>query len=242
MIYRYMNCSTDGYFARGRHSCVVLRILPHGTHLRVVRILMHDTHWRVVRILPRGAHSRAWCAFSRVAHSRAWYALARGAYSPSWYAFSRVVRICAWCALQPHLRIAQLEILQQLISVRFGKCDNFPDRFGSDMQKFRFNIGRFGLFFGTDYIGSYCLEGPIHFGIGIGPGARTGTNRPNASSDCTPVVGLDGTHLKSKYLGILLAATGVDANRSLFPLAHADVDSENDENWLFFLRLLHDII
>ena len=50
------------------------------------------------------------------------------------------------------------------------------------MQKYRFNIGRFGLLFGTDYIGSYCLEGPIHFGIGIGPGVRTGTNRPNASS------------------------------------------------------------
>ena len=148
MIYRYMNCSTDGYFARGRHSHVVLRILPHGTHLRVVRILMHDTHWRVVHILPHGTHS---CA---------WYALARGAYSPPWYAFSRVVRICAWCALQPHLRIAQLGIPQQIISVRFGKCDNFPDRFGSDMQKYRFNIGQFGLLFGTDYIGSYCLEGP----------------------------------------------------------------------------------
>src|SRR5437667_291389 len=148
MIYRYMNCSTDGYFARGRHSRVVLRILPHGTHLRVVRILMHDTHWRVVRILPHGTHSRAW------------YVFARGAYSPSWYAFSRVVRICAWCALQPHLRIAQLGIPHQLISVRFGKCDNFPDRFGSDMQKYRFNIGRFRLLFGTDYIGSYCLEGP----------------------------------------------------------------------------------
>src|SRR5437773_8265835 len=138
---------------------------------------------------PESTHSHAWYAFSRVvrilargAHSRAWYALARGAYSPPWYAFLRVVRICAWCALQPHLRIAQLEILQQLISVRFGKRDNFPDRFGSDMQKFRFNIGRFGLFFGTDYIGSYCLEGPIQFGIGIGPGVRTSTNRPNASS------------------------------------------------------------
>ena len=52
------------------------------------------------------------------------------------------------------------------------------------MQKYRFNIGRFELLFGTDYIGSYCLEGPIHFGIAIGPGARTG-NRPNASSDST---------------------------------------------------------
>src|SRR5947207_9775852 len=172
MIYRYMNCSTDGYFTRGRHSRVVLRILPHGTHLRVVRIGAWCAFSPMVRILARGAHSRAWCilacgthshawcAFSRVVHSPAWYALARGAYSPPWYAFSCVVRICAWCASQPHLRIAQLGIPQQLISVRFGKCDNFPDRFGSDMQKYRFNIGRFGLFFGTDYIGSYCLEGP----------------------------------------------------------------------------------
>ena len=44
MIYRYMNCSSDGYFARGRHSRVALRILPHGTHLRVVRILARGTH------------------------------------------------------------------------------------------------------------------------------------------------------------------------------------------------------
>ena len=112
MIYRYMNCSTDGYFARGRHLRVVLRILPHGTHLHVVRIgawcafspmvriLARGTHWRlvrilargafsrVVRILTRGAHSRAWCAFSRVVHSRAWCILARGTYL-------RVVRLAA---------------------------------------------------------------------------------------------------------------------------------------------------
>src|SRR5436190_16211698 len=75
-------------------------------------------------------------------HSHAWYVFARGA------------------PCSPILRIAQLGIPQQLISVRFGKGDNFPDRFGSDMQKYRFNIGRFGLLFGTDYIGSYCLEGP----------------------------------------------------------------------------------
>src|SRR5437773_1331783 len=133
----------------------MVRILARGTHWRVVHILARGAFSRVVRILTRGTHSHAWCAFSHVVRI-----LTRGAYSPPWYAFLRVVRICEWCALQPHLRIAQLEILQQLISVRFGKCDNFPDRFGSDMQKFRFNIGRFGLFFGTDYIGSYCLEGP----------------------------------------------------------------------------------
>ena len=50
---------------------------------------------------------------------------------------------------------------------------------------------------------------------------------------CHPLIGLDGTHLKSKYQGILLAATGVDANGSLYPLTYAVVDAENDDNWLW---------
>ena len=40
-------------------------------------------------------------------------------------------------------------------------------------------------------------------------------------------------------VGILLGATGVDANDSLFPLAW---DIENNENWLWFLRNLHRVI
>ena len=58
MIYRYMNCSTDGYFARGRHSRVVLRILPHGTHLRMVRIRAWCAFSPTVRILARGTYLR----------------------------------------------------------------------------------------------------------------------------------------------------------------------------------------
>ena len=52
----------------------------------------------------------------------------------------------------------------------------------------------------------------------------------NGFGDCRPVLGLNGAHLKAKYLGILLAATGIDANGSLFPLAYAVVDAENDDN------------
>jgi len=55
---------------------------------------------------------------------------------------------------------------------------------------------------------------------------------------CHPLLGLDGTYLKSKYLRILLAATGVDALGSLYPLAFAVVDAENDVNWLWFLTIL----
>lgn len=52
---------------------------------------------------------------------------------------------------------------------------------------------------------------------------------------CQPIIGLNGTHLKHKYHGILLAATSVDGNHSLFPIVYVIVDQENDENWLWFL-------
>ena len=51
---------------------------------------------------------------------------------------------------------------------------------------------------------------------------------------------LDRTHLK--YRGILLAATAVDGNGCLFPVAHAIADQENDKNWLWLLQILHCII
>ena len=59
---------------------------------------------------------------------------------------------------------------------------------------------------------------------------------------CRPVLGLDGTHLNAKYRGVLLAATSLDANGSLFPLASAVVDAENDENWMWFVQLLREIV
>src|SRR5579859_3460838 len=59
---------------------------------------------------------------------------------------------------------------------------------------------------------------------------------------CRPILGLDVTHLKHKYQGILLAATAVDANGALFPLCYSVVDAENDDNWLWFLRTIRDIV
>jgi hypothetical protein len=59
---------------------------------------------------------------------------------------------------------------------------------------------------------------------------------------CRPLLGLDGTHLKTRYQGILLAATGVDAHGQLFPLVWAVVDAENNDNWLWMLRLLRQVL
>ncbi|KAK9067575.1 hypothetical protein SSX86_011686 [Deinandra increscens subsp. villosa] len=59
---------------------------------------------------------------------------------------------------------------------------------------------------------------------------------------CRPLIGLDRTVLKSKYLGTLLFATGFDGDGALFPLAFGVVDEENEENWMWFLSELHNLL
>ena len=49
-------------------------------------------------------------------------------------------------------------ILTRLTIGSFRKWDNFPDRFGSDIQKSRFKIGQFGSLLGTDSISSYPFK------------------------------------------------------------------------------------
>ncbi|KAL6847051.1 hypothetical protein ACP4OV_022904 [Aristida adscensionis] len=59
---------------------------------------------------------------------------------------------------------------------------------------------------------------------------------------CRPLIGLDRTILKNKYLGTLLLATGFDGDGALFPLAFGVVDEETDENWVWFLSELHELL
>ena len=59
---------------------------------------------------------------------------------------------------------------------------------------------------------------------------------------CRPLIGLDRTLLKSKYLGTLLLATGFDGDGALFPLAFGVVDEESDDNWIWFLSELHTLL
>ena len=49
---------------------------------------------------------------------------------------------------------------------------------------------------------------------------------------------LDGCHIKAKYGGVILAATILDWNGSVFPAAVGIAESENEATWMWFLRLL----
>lgn len=59
---------------------------------------------------------------------------------------------------------------------------------------------------------------------------------------CRPLIGIDGTHLKGNYGGILLSAVALDGNNEIFPLAYAIVSVEDKDNWSFFLWNLYNII
>ncbi|XP_028098277.1 uncharacterized protein LOC114297989 [Camellia sinensis] len=55
---------------------------------------------------------------------------------------------------------------------------------------------------------------------------------------CRPLLFVDGTFLKERYKGHFLAAISKDGNQGLFPLAFAIVDTENQDNWMWFLSQL----
>ncbi|KAK8670080.1 hypothetical protein V6N13_104841 [Hibiscus sabdariffa] len=57
-------------------------------------------------------------------------------------------------------------------------------------------------------------------------------------SGCRPIISIDGCHLKGYFGGTFLAAVGVDANDSLYPIAYAVVEAENQSTWYWFLSLL----
>ncbi|XVF41703.1 hypothetical protein PTKIN_Ptkin01aG0301300 [Pterospermum kingtungense] len=55
---------------------------------------------------------------------------------------------------------------------------------------------------------------------------------------CRPLIFLDSIPLKSKYQGMLLAATAADGDEGVFPVAFSVVDAETDDNWHWFLLQL----
>lgn len=59
---------------------------------------------------------------------------------------------------------------------------------------------------------------------------------------CRPLLEIDKADLKGKYLGTLLCASAVDADDARFPLAFAVVDTESDDNWMWFLSELRKLL
>ncbi|KAE8677540.1 hypothetical protein F3Y22_tig00111506pilonHSYRG00172 [Hibiscus syriacus] len=57
-------------------------------------------------------------------------------------------------------------------------------------------------------------------------------------SELRSIICLDGCHLKGFFWGHLLAAVGIDADDSIYPLAFAVVESGNQSSWFWFLKLL----
>ncbi|CAA7055697.1 unnamed protein product [Microthlaspi erraticum] len=53
---------------------------------------------------------------------------------------------------------------------------------------------------------------------------------------CRPIIGVDGTFLKSTISGQLLVALGRDADNAIYPIAWGIVRVENTDNWLWFMN------
>ena len=58
------------------------------------------------------------------------------------------------------------------------------------------------------------------------------------TSGCRSLICIDGCWLKGTYRGHLLAATGLDPNDCMYPIAWAIVKNESTETWFWFLELL----
>nr|GEV79656.1 hypothetical protein [Tanacetum cinerariifolium] len=48
--------------------------------------------------------------------------------------------------------------------------------------------------------------------------------------------------ISGKFNGVLVAATGIDGNNSIFPVAYGVLESENTKSWTWFLNLLKEAI
>ncbi|KAJ9693872.1 hypothetical protein PVL29_009708 [Vitis rotundifolia] len=94
-----------------------------------------------------------------------------------------------------------------------------------------------------------AVRGSFEEGYRLLPQYRDQIKRTNPETSiygflnaCQPLIGLDRTLLKSKYLGTPLVAIGFEGDGALFSLAFGVVDEENDDNWMWFLSELHNLL
>ena len=55
---------------------------------------------------------------------------------------------------------------------------------------------------------------------------------------CRPVILVDGTFLTDKYRGTLMMVVAVDPEGQLVPVAFALAESENNDSWSWFMKLV----
>ena len=56
---------------------------------------------------------------------------------------------------------------------------------------------------------------------------------------CRPYISIDSTHLNGKWKGQLAVVTALDGHNWMFPVAYGFIESENGENWAWFMSNLH---
>jgi hypothetical protein len=59
---------------------------------------------------------------------------------------------------------------------------------------------------------------------------------------CRPYLAIDSTFLTGKFRGQLACAIAVDGHNWMYPVAIGVIDSETNENWIWFLQRLRDAI
>ena len=59
---------------------------------------------------------------------------------------------------------------------------------------------------------------------------------------CRPFFGIDGAFLKGPFKGVLLAASTLDGNKGVFPIARCIAEGESSESWTWFLECLNSCI
>ncbi|KAL0246154.1 hypothetical protein GEMRC1_007368 [Eukaryota sp. GEM-RC1] len=59
---------------------------------------------------------------------------------------------------------------------------------------------------------------------------------------CKKVICVDGTYIRTQYLGVVLIATALDGNQHTFPLAYAVVENETIDSWSWFLTQLASVL
>ena len=59
---------------------------------------------------------------------------------------------------------------------------------------------------------------------------------------CRPYLGIDSIVLTAKWKGQLAAAVGIDGHNWMFLVAYGEFGSETNENWEWFMKMLHKAI